>query len=121
VALKEGRKIGSLFFVFCSDDDLLELNEEYLNHNTLTDILTFPYSQDPIEADIYISLERVSENADLYSEGNKLKELLRVMVHGLLHMCNYNDHSRAGKSEMRTRETLYLDAYSSFENQSNLE
>ena len=89
VAKQEGKKILELTYVFCSDEYLLQINQEYLNHDTLTDIVTFDNSEDPkkIEGDIFISIERVKENGDKL--GTSETELERVMVHGLLHLLGY--------------------------------
>jgi rRNA maturation RNase YbeY len=96
-------------FIFCSDDYLLELNKSYLQHETLTDILTFPYLDDPdtISGDIFISIERVKENADKFRQ-NFEKELQRVMVHGVLHLTGYSDHEKKKKKIMTEREDYYL-------------
>lgn len=96
-------------YVFCNDEFLLKLNQQYLNHDTLTDILTFTLSGSslPIVSEIYISVERVQENAaDLKIEFSK--ELHRVMIHGVLHLCGYSDVSDSEKSEMRRKEDYYL-------------
>jgi rRNA maturation RNase YbeY len=88
---------------------LLKLNQQYLNHDTLTDILTFTLSGSslPIVSEIYISIERVKENAaDL--KINFLSELYRVIIHGILHLCGYSDTSKLEKSEMRKKEDYYL-------------
>ena len=108
VARSEAKQISNLLYVFCTDAHLLEINQQYLNHDTLTDIITFPYNIDPIEAEIYVSLERVFENAETFSKGHKDLELARVMVHGLLHLCGYTDFSKAEKSNMRDKESHYL-------------
>ncbi len=108
VAAEEGKKVGELNYVFCSDGYLLKINQDYLQHDTLTDIVTFDNSDSPnvIEGDIFISYERVGEN------GEKLKttesELQRVMVHGLLHLCGYKDKAKADKSLMTEKEDYYL-------------
>ena len=111
VAKQEGKKIQELTYVFCSDEYLLQINQEYLNHNTLTDIVTFDNSEDPkkIEGDIFISIERVREN------GNKLgtseTELERVMVHGLLHLLGYKDKKKEDKALMTEKEDFYIKQY----------
>ncbi|MCB0686359.1 MAG: rRNA maturation RNase YbeY [Saprospiraceae bacterium] len=110
VAAEEGKSIDHILYVFCDDSFLLDLNQQYLNHDTLTDIITFPYSDNPISAEIYISLERVQENAAAYNNGNYYLELCRVIVHGLLHMCGYNDHNPLEKETMRNKESHYLQA-----------
>jgi rRNA maturation RNase YbeY len=95
-------------YIFCSDQVLLSLNQSYLQHDTFTDIMTFPFQQDPLIAEIYISLERISENATLYSSGLELNELARVMVHGILHLCGYDDHRDTDIMQMRAKESFYL-------------
>lgn len=104
--LKEAKNIN---FIFTSDSYLLELNISYLNHNTLTDIITFDQTTDneQIEADIYISIERVRENAK--NLNNSLEdELHRVMIHGVLHLLGHTDKSNDQKKEMRKKENHYL-------------
>jgi len=109
VAKNENKKIGALNFIFCSDKYLLQLNIKYLDHDTVTDILTFDQSEvsSEIGGDIYISVDRVKENAPLY---NSLmdKELYRVMVHGVLHLIGYPDGGESQKEEMRKKEEAYL-------------
>lgn len=96
-------------FIFCSDKYLLELNKTYLQHETLTDILTFPYQDDPdtISGDIFISIDRVNENAAEFRQDFE-KELQRVMVHGVLHLIGYSDHGKK-KKIMTEREDHYLE------------
>jgi probable rRNA maturation factor len=109
VSREEGSSIGEISFIFCSDSYLLKINREYLNHNSLTDIITFDNSEEvgSLEGDIYISIERVKENAEKY--GVKFpEELKRVMVHGLLHLIGYSDKSPSAKAEMRKKEDTYL-------------
>lgn len=105
----EGYKADTINYIFCSDSHLLKINQEYLNHDTLTDIITFDYSDLPntIESDIFISIERVRENA------SKLKrdldeELHRVLVHGLLHIIGYRDKTAKEQQEMREKEDACL-------------
>lgn len=100
---------GSINFVLCDDDFLLEINTKYLKHNTLTDIITFPFNdkKGQINGDIYISLPRIRENALKFSE--KIEdELHRVMIHGILHLMGYNDLSKEEKGVMRVKENLWL-------------
>jgi len=98
-------------FIFCSDDYLHSLNVSYLQHDTLTDIITFPYASPPeIEGELYISIERVHDNAKLYSVSFE-DELLRVMIHGILHLCGFNDKTEAEKAEMRQRENKALNEF----------
>ena len=99
----------SVSYIFCTDDYLLKLNQEYLNHDTLTDILTFTLSGDvlPIVSEIYISIERVVENASNLQIPFDT-ELYRVMIHGVLHLCSYSDHTKNEKALMRRKEDYYL-------------
>jgi len=111
VAKQEGKKILELTYVFCSDMYLLQINQEYLNHDTLTDIVTFDNSEDPkkIEGDIFISIERVKENGDKL--GTSETELERVMVHGLLHLLGYKDKKKEDKALMTEKEDFYIKQY----------
>ena len=107
-AKAEGFRIGELNYIFCSDVYLLDINQKYLGHDTLTDIVTFDNSEDPkmIEGDIFISIERVRENALKFDTAES--ELKRVMVHGLLHLAGYKDKDRAQKELMRNKENEHL-------------
>ena len=106
--LKESLKEGDINYIFCNDDYLLEINIKYLNHNELTDIITFDYSIGKVlSGDIFISIERVKDNAISYNVDEK-DELHRVMVHGVLHLCGYKDKSKDEKSLMRDKEDYYL-------------
>jgi probable rRNA maturation factor len=109
VAHSENKSVGSLNYIFCSDAFLVKINTKYLGHTTLTDIITFDNREDKsvIEGDIYISVERVKENARKYKVVF-LTELHRVMVHGLLHLMGYNDKTPYQKKIMRKKETSYL-------------
>jgi probable rRNA maturation factor len=106
---KENKKPGNLSYIFLSDDELLEMNKQYLDHDDLTDIITFDYSEDfgDISGDIFISIDRVRENANLYSI-TFLEELARVLAHGVLHICGYGDKSEEDQKVMRDRENHYL-------------
>lgn len=108
VCREEKVSIEQLDFIFCTDDDLLEINIKHLNHNYLTDVITFPYSEgETIAGDIVISIDRVKDNAkDLNSEW--FEELCRVMVHGVLHLCGYRDKNSEQQAEMRGKEDYYL-------------
>lgn len=105
----EGFKLKEMNFVFCSDHYLLTINQEYLKHDTLTDIITFDNSDKEftIVADLFISIERVHENAHTFSVSEK-DELLRVMVHGTLHLLGYTDKGKTAKKLMTARENYYL-------------
>ena len=103
----EGATLGAVSYIFCSDDYLHQMNVEYLNHDTLTDVITFPYNDNPIEGDIFISIDRVKDNAqDLAVAFDD--ELHRVMIHGVLHLCGYSDKTDEQKAEMRQKEDEYL-------------
>lgn len=109
VIREENRRLGNLNYIFCSDHYLLTINQQYLNHNTLTDIITFDNKEDEgdIEGDIFISIDRVGENAaKLLTDPDE--ELHRVLVHGVLHLCGYTDKSPSQKTAMRKKEDAYL-------------
>ena len=101
--------LEELNFIFCSDDYLHKINLDYLQHDTLTDIITFDQSEEPgiIEGDIFISVERVEENASLLNV-NFDEELHRVMIHGVLHLMGHEDKTDAQKQEMRKKEEACL-------------
>ena len=108
VVEKEGWQMKDLSFVFCDDMDLLDKNRKYLNLDTLTDILTFDYSENKnISGDIYISIDRVKENAKTYKVTFE-NELNRVMIHGVLHLLGYKDESEKEKGIIRAKEDFYL-------------
>ena len=109
VALRNGGKISAIQYIFCDDAFLLDVNKQYLNHDTLTDIITFRYSEHPapLESDIYISIERVKENA-LQLSIQFENELHRVMVHGVLHLLGFKDKTAKEKGLMREEEDFYL-------------
>lgn len=105
---QEGRALESLHYIFCSDAFLKRLNEQYLHHTTLTDILSFDYSTSPkIQGEIYISIPRVRENARIYKQPFDL-ELRRVISHGLLHFLGYRDKTKSEKAQMRLKEEACL-------------
>lgn len=109
VIRREKSKLAHLNFIFCSDQYLLEVNRQYLTHDTYTDIITFDNadSQGAIEGDIFISIERVRENAGKRHIRFE-DELNRVLVHGVLHLLGYSDKSSQQKSVMRKKEDAYL-------------
>ncbi|MDT0553620.1 rRNA maturation RNase YbeY [Urechidicola vernalis] len=108
VIVNEGFSDGEINYVFCSDEYLLQKNIEFLNHDTLTDIISFDYTMGKlISGDIFISVERVKENSKDFNVSFN-NELCRVMVHGILHYCGYKDKSEEEKSVMRERENFYL-------------
>jgi len=104
----EGCKEGDINYVFCDDEYLHKLNVEFLQHDTLTDIISFDYSVGKeLHGDIFISIDRVKDNAeDLHIDFET--ELHRVMIHGILHYCGYKDKSKDDASEMRKKEDFYL-------------
>ena len=105
---QEGYNEGELNFLFCDDDHLHKFNVEFLNHDTLTDIITFDYNVGrQIYSDICISIDRVQDNA-LIHKVSSINELSRVMAHGVLHLCGYKDSTIEEKEEMRSKEDLYL-------------
>lgn len=105
----ENQKAGILNFVFCSDDFLSSMNMDYLQHDTLTDIITFDYSNDfnSISGDIFISIDRIKENADNFAKPF-LNELCRIIAHGVLHICGYGDKQVDEKAVMQDKEDYYL-------------
>ena len=105
---QENKDLGELNYIFCDDDYLLEINIKQLKHNTLTDIISFDHSiGNIISGDIFISVERVKDNAvDLYTDFKD--ELHRVMIHGVLHYCGYKDKTVSEKQLMRSKEDYYL-------------
>lgn len=108
---KEGKKLTSLNYVFCKDKALLEINRQYLKHDFYTDIITFDLSDSiEIAAEVYISVERVRENAKAQQTSFKA-ELHRVVFHGVLHLCGYKDKTRAESELMRKTEDFYLASY----------
>ncbi len=106
---RENRTIGSISFIFCSDAYLHDLNVRYLGHDTLTDIITFDYTDEAgvLSGDIFISIDRVRDNAKQFGSGF-VKELHRVMIHGILHLAGYKDKSAGEKAAMRAKEDYYL-------------
>src|SRR5688572_16537379 len=109
---KEGIRPEAVHYIFCNDAYLLNLNRQHLNHNTYTDIITFPLSTkgEPLIAEIYISIERVKENA-LKFNVPFLHELHRVIFHGALHLSGYMDKKKAEIELMRKKEDQYLKSY----------
>lgn len=115
-AASEKKTIESLNYIFCSDNHLKKINRQYLKHNYFTDIITFPSSEKNVKnisGDIFISIERVKENAQLYKVVFA-DELKRVMAHGLLHMCGYRDKSEKEIAVMRKKETSCIALFKKF-------
>lgn len=111
VAEKEEKPFYEVNYIFCSDEYLRKINVEYLDHDYYTDIITFPYDDSAVHGDIFISSERVTENAATNGV-SFYQELYRVMVHGVLHMIGYGDKTTAEEETMRQKENHYLNLYS---------
>lgn len=108
VAQQEDKIIREINYIFCSDDFLRAINEQYLQHDYYTDIITFPYDDtEDIQGDLFISIDRVEDNAKTL-QVPFLQELNRVMVHGLLHLAGYGDKTEAETVQMRERENFHL-------------
>jgi len=108
IAAEESFEVGSITFVFCDDNYLLKINKEFLDHDTYTDIITFDYSVgNEIISEVYVSTDRVEENAKKYKQTFE-NEIHRVMIHGVLHLCGYNDKLAEEKQIMREKENHYL-------------
>ncbi len=113
VAAQEQCSAGNINYIFCNDEELLKINIQYLHHKTLTDIITFDYSENKtIAGDIFISIERVTENAQKYSTGFD-DELHRVLIHGVLHLCGYKDKTGPQEKIMRKKENAALNLLNS--------
>ena len=108
VIISENKVLGDLNYIFCSDEYLHERNIKYLNHDTLTDVITFNYCEEEIiNSDIMISIDRVKENSSIF-ENSFSDELHRVMIHGVLHLIGYDDQTKKEKQTMRNKEDFYL-------------
>ncbi|MGB0881412.1 MAG: rRNA maturation RNase YbeY [Vicingaceae bacterium] len=106
--LNEGKVVGEISYVFCSDEYLHKINLEHLGHDTYTDIITFNYCEDNVvSTDIFISIDRVKENAKIFGVSFQ-KELNRVIIHGILHLLGYDDKTDEDKVLMRSKEDFYL-------------
>jgi len=129
---KEDKQIKNISYVFCSDEYLLNINKQFLNHDFYTDIITFPLSDDKkhIESEIYISIERVRENAMRFAiEGLQKapkieslfhQEIHRVIFHGVLHLLGYKDKTKSQREDMRKKEDLWLKKYDKYLKSSKL-
>ena len=108
VAESEIRRLGDISIIFCSDNFILDINIKYLQHDYFTDIITFDYCEgDTVSGDLFISVDSVRENASFYGV-EFADELNRVIVHGILHLIGYDDHSEEDIREMRAKENYYL-------------
>lgn len=108
VVLASDKRIGDINYIIVSDEYLLSMNQQYLKHDTYTDIITFDYCEDNVvSGDMFISIDRVRENAQMFNVGED-QEFNRVLVHGLLHLLGQKDKSKADSEEMRRKEELWL-------------
>jgi len=109
VVISHGREIGELNYIFCSDEYLLEVNQKYLNHDYYTDIITFPMESDEkkVAGDLFISIDRVMEHSQM-NQCSFMDELKRVMIHGVLHLIGFNDHTQKEKDLMRELEGISM-------------
>ncbi|MFV0553361.1 MAG: rRNA maturation RNase YbeY [Mangrovibacterium sp.] len=108
----EEKKLGDVNFIFCSDDYLLDVNRQYLNHDYYTDIITFDYVEDRlISGDLFISCDRVVENAETFQVKFD-EEMRRMLIHGVLHLLGYKDKEPADKELMTSKENFYLAKFS---------
>ncbi len=112
--ITENKKPGNINYIFCDDDYLLKVNQDYLNHDYYTDIITFDYVKGKtISGDIFVSLPRILDNASSLSQDSD-QEFRRVLAHGILHLCGYKDKTEEEKSTMRQKEDFYINRYSNF-------
>ncbi len=108
ILISEKKTEGDVVLIFCSDEYLLEINKKHLNHNYYTDIITFDYCvENIVSGDLYISIDRVKENAKTFND-SFINELSRVVIHGVLHLCGYSDKTEADQKNMRNLENKYL-------------
>jgi len=114
IAQSENFKVGELNYIFCSDEYLYQINVDYLNHHTYTDIITFDNSEEEklIEGDIFISINRVRENAQKHNQ-EETSELSRVVSHGLFHLMGYKDKTKTDAEVMRSKEALAIEIFQS--------
>jgi rRNA maturation RNase YbeY len=112
VVAEHGYELAGINYIFCSDDYLHSINVEYLDHDTLTDIITFDNSEEEgwVESDIFVSVERVRDNAEQFGVAFE-QELLRVMVHGVLHLVGFKDKTEEQAAEMRRQEDHWVQAF----------
>lgn len=108
IAGLEKKEVGEISYIFCTDEELLKINIEHLQHHTYTDIITFDYTEEKkISADIFVSIDRVKENAEKFNTDFE-NELHRVMIHGVLHLCGYKDKTKEQSEIMRKKENRAL-------------
>jgi rRNA maturation RNase YbeY len=108
VIVRETKRFGDICIIFCSDDYLLEINQQHLNHDYFTDIVTFDYTvDDEVGGDLFISVDRIRDNAEQFGVSFE-EELFRVCIHGVLHLCGYKDKSESEELLMREKENQAL-------------
>lgn len=111
IIISEDKKLGEINYILCDDEYLLKVNQDYLQHDYYTDIITFDYVKGKtISGDIFVSLQRISDNASLLS-ADFSDEFRRVLAHGILHLCGYKDKTEDEISVMRSKEDFYLSLF----------
>lgn len=116
IILSEGKKQGEINYIFCDDEYLLKINQDYLQHDYYTDIITFDYVKGKtISGEIFVSLQRISDNSSTLSRDYE-EEVRRVLAHGILHLSGYKDKTEEEEKEMRRMEDLYLSRYKDLKN-----
>jgi len=109
VAASYGKKVGEIAYIFCSDERILEVNRQYLQHDYYTDIITFDYTEgNRISGDMFISLETIQTNAEQFADNDYQRELHRVIIHGILHLCGINDKGPGEREIMEQAENQAL-------------
>ena len=109
VAASYGKRVGEVAYIFCDDEKILEVNRQYLQHDYYTDIITFDYTEGPrISGDLFISLDTVRTNAEQFADGDYHRELHRVIIHGILHLCGINDKGPGEREQMEAAEDQAL-------------
>ncbi|MGN0309259.1 MAG: rRNA maturation RNase YbeY [Bacteroides sp.] len=109
VAASYGKRVGEVAYIFCDDEKILEVNRQYLQHDYYTDIITFDYTEGPrISGDLFISLDTVRTNAEQFAGGDYRRELHRVIIHGILHLCGINDKGPGEREQMEAAEDQAL-------------
>ena len=111
IAADYERKTGEIAYIFCTDERILEVNKQYLNHDYYTDIITFDYSEgNLISGDIFISVDTVKSNSEQFGVSYE-KELIRILIHGILHLCGQDDKTPELRAEMTRKENLAIEKY----------
>ena len=109
VAASYGKKVGDIAYIFCSDERILEVNRQYLQHDYYTDIITFDYTEgNRISGDLFISLDTIQTNAEQFADNDYQRELHRVIIHGILHLCGINDKGPGEREIMEDAENKAL-------------